>query len=71
MAPIDCSGVSRAAGLKWFCKICSVVHRDKVGAGDNGEACAHELKAFDFHHEILLAWGILLFPSVMVFCYEP
>jgi len=29
MAPIDCSGVSRAAGLKWFCKICSVVHRDK------------------------------------------
>jgi len=29
MAPIDCSGVVRAHGFKWFCKICSLVHRDK------------------------------------------
>ena len=30
MAPIDCTGVSSAAGLRWFCKHCCSVHRDKL-----------------------------------------
>ena len=30
MAPIDCTGVPCSAGLKWFCKHCCTVHRDKV-----------------------------------------
>ena len=30
MAPIDCTGVPSSAGLKWFCKHCCTVHRDKV-----------------------------------------
>ena len=29
-APIDCSGVAGAAGHKWLCKHCCLVHRDKV-----------------------------------------
>ena len=30
MAPIDSSGVSLAAGLRWFCKLCTRVHNSKV-----------------------------------------
>jgi len=33
MAPIDCTGVSRAAGHKWLCKHCCLVHRDKSECG--------------------------------------
>ena len=32
MAPIDSSGVSLAAGLRWFCKLCTRVHNSKVRA---------------------------------------
>ena len=38
MAPIDCTGVPCSAGLKWFCKHCCSVHRDKV--------CSLTLKLF-------------------------
>ena len=33
MAPIDCSGLAAAAGLRWFCKHCCLVHRDKAECG--------------------------------------
>ena len=30
MAPVDCTGLAAAAGTRWLCKHCGLVHRSKV-----------------------------------------